>query len=205
MFKCSSCGSDWPENYCPVCARTIDKPLPQQKPPVVPRPAAISVMKLPAQYPYNPNWRGALGFLVASGGFCGTMIYTAMHNRAGLKINHGLITLGPGGATRFYWGNAGVFGLFTLLSLLAVWRGIFRRQVLVLETDAILLPTGFLQTHKTRILYADIQGYSEMKYPNQTTLKLAVNGRNYGLHATLFPHPANYIAVRNFVLSKIRA
>jgi hypothetical protein len=26
MFKCSYCGKDWPENYCPECARTIDQP-----------------------------------------------------------------------------------------------------------------------------------------------------------------------------------
>src|ERR1039457_6107196 len=25
MFTCSTCGKKWPQNYCPECARTIDR------------------------------------------------------------------------------------------------------------------------------------------------------------------------------------
>ena len=25
MFTCSTCGSEWPENYCPACGHTIDR------------------------------------------------------------------------------------------------------------------------------------------------------------------------------------
>ena len=42
MFTCSTCGKSWPENYCPECARTIERkppslpsaPSPQKPPPV---------------------------------------------------------------------------------------------------------------------------------------------------------------------------
>ena len=36
MFTCSACGNEWSENYCPVCARTIERPPTQQMPPVAP-------------------------------------------------------------------------------------------------------------------------------------------------------------------------
>jgi hypothetical protein len=36
MFTCSTCGKEWPENYCPECARTIERPLTQPTPPGAP-------------------------------------------------------------------------------------------------------------------------------------------------------------------------
>ena len=32
MFKCSKCGVEWPENYCPTCAQTIERPAAQPAP-----------------------------------------------------------------------------------------------------------------------------------------------------------------------------
>ena len=33
MFSCSTCENEWPENYCPVCAHTIDRSQVQETPP----------------------------------------------------------------------------------------------------------------------------------------------------------------------------
>ena len=30
MYLCSKCKSEWPENYCPACGQTIDRPVVQQ-------------------------------------------------------------------------------------------------------------------------------------------------------------------------------
>jgi hypothetical protein len=32
MYTCSTCKNEWPENYCPACAHTIDRSLVQQMP-----------------------------------------------------------------------------------------------------------------------------------------------------------------------------
>jgi hypothetical protein len=36
MYTCSTCKNEWPENYCPACAHTIDRSLVQQMPSIPP-------------------------------------------------------------------------------------------------------------------------------------------------------------------------
>src|ERR1019366_5472280 len=51
MFTCSTCGKKWPENYCPECARTIDRSRTPQTPP------EASTRGLPAAPASNPVGR----------------------------------------------------------------------------------------------------------------------------------------------------
>ena len=73
------------------------------------------------------------------------MAYKATHNRVGLIIN-GIITLGPTGATAFYWGLAAICGMVVPVALLLTLRGLASHQFLEVGRHALLLPHGFLQT-----------------------------------------------------------
>lgn len=47
VFTCSTCGKEWPENYCPECAHTIDRThLDQGIPKAVPQPESDPVPTL---------------------------------------------------------------------------------------------------------------------------------------------------------------
>src|SRR5687767_2477724 len=101
-------------------------------------------MELPRRIPYNPRW----GVIIACAAFFGAcsafMAYKAAHNTVGLIIN-GIITLGPTGATAFYWVIAGLGAGFVLLALLLSARRLSSPQVLEVGTDALLLPHGRFQ------------------------------------------------------------
>ena len=113
-------------------------------------------MELPRRIPYNPRW----GVIVACAAFFGACsavtAYKATHNTVGLVIN-GIITLGPTGATLFYWVISGLGAGFVLLALLLSVHRISSPQVLEFGTDALLLPYGHFQRQTARIAYADIQ------------------------------------------------
>ncbi len=48
-FTCSTCGKEWPENYCPECARTIDRSR------AAPEPGTRGVPAAPARDPMGRN------------------------------------------------------------------------------------------------------------------------------------------------------
>jgi hypothetical protein len=131
------------------------------------------------------------------------MAYKATQNNVGLIIN-GIITLGASGATAFYWVITALCGMFVLAALVLTLRRIVNPQVLELETDALLLPHGFLQTRTSRIPYTDIQELSEDQVSGQTFLYLTAYGRRFTISASLFSDTATYVAVRDFLLSHTR-
>lgn len=70
MFTCPSCGAEWPDNYCPACARTIDRsamPPPETPPRGRDRPAAtpLPVFAQPAPPPLPTPARPARPTVVA--------------------------------------------------------------------------------------------------------------------------------------------
>ena len=160
-------------------------------------------MQLPTRYSYNGSWGRLLWVLLFFGSCSAFMAYTAAHNKAGLIIE-GIIRLGPSGAAVFYWVNAALSGAFVLLGLLLMVNRIVNPQFLMLETDALLLPGGLFQRRTSRISYADIQECLEVQIYRQTFLHLAVYGRRFTINAALFPHKADYAAVRDFLVTRAR-
>jgi hypothetical protein len=157
-------------------------------------------MELPSRFPYNPKWRVILGGAVFFGVCSAFMAYKAAHNTVGLIIN-GIITLGPTGATVFYWIIAALGAGFVLLALLLTARRIASPQVLEVGADALLLPHGRLQRQTSRIAYSDIQSVSEVKVSGQTFLYVIAGGLRYTITASLFPDTGSYVAVRDFLVS----
>jgi len=121
-------------------------------------------------------------------------------------IINGIIKLGTDGATVFYWVIAALGGMFVLAALLLAVRRIAYPQVLVFETDALLLPHGFFQTQITRITYKDIENVSEvqMSRSRQTLLHITAYGRRFTITASLLPDVSNYVEIKDFLLSHAR-
>lgn len=159
-------------------------------------------MELPSRYPYNPKWQVILACAVFFGVGSALMAYKAAHNTVGLIIN-GIITLGPSGATVFYWLIAALGASFVFLALLLTVRRIASPQVLEVGVDALLLPHGRFQRQTSRIAYADIQGVSEVKVSGQTFLYVIAGGLRYTITASLFADIGTYTAVRDFLVSHV--
>lgn len=128
------------------------------------------------------------------------MAYKAAHNTVGLIIN-GIITLGPTGATVFYWIISGLGAGFVLMAILLTVRRIASPQVLELGTDALLLPYGRFQRQISRIAYAEIQSVSEVQVSGQRFLYVTAGGLRYTITAALFPDRKTYAEVREFLAS----
>lgn len=128
------------------------------------------------------------------------MAYKATHNTVGLIIN-GIITLGPTGATVFYWVISTLGAGFVLMAILLTLRRIASPQTLELGTDALFLPHGRFQRQISRIAYADIQSVSEFQVSGQTFLYVTASGLRYTITASLFPDMETYSSVREFLVS----
>src|ERR1035441_1986281 len=55
MFTCSTCGKEWPENYCPECARTIDCTIDRSQ--MDQTPPELSTRGVPAAPALDPQGR----------------------------------------------------------------------------------------------------------------------------------------------------
>jgi hypothetical protein len=155
-------------------------------------------MELPRRIPYNPKWGVILACAAFFGGCSGFMGYMAAHNTAGLVVN-GIITLGPTGATAFYWVISASSAGFVLMALLLTARRMASPQVLELGPEALLLPHGFFQMRTSRIAYAEIQTLSEGRVSGQAFLYVTAGGLRYTITASLFPDGETYAEVRDFL------
>ena len=86
-------------------------------------------MELPSRIPYNPSWKTILACGAFFGACAAVMGHKAAHNTAGVIIN-GIITLGPEGATRFYWVICALGLAFVFVSVLLTARRIASPRVL---------------------------------------------------------------------------
>jgi len=157
-------------------------------------------MELPRRIAYNPKWEVIFSCAVFFGSGAAFMAYKATSSTAGLNF-YGVITLGPAGATAFYWVNSALCAGFVLLAMLLTVRRIASPQVLELGTDALYLPYGYFQRKTSRIAYTDIERVSEVRVSGQTFLYVTATGLRYTITATLFPDPETYTEVRDFLIS----
>lgn len=158
------------------------------------------LMQLPRRIPYNPKWGVILGCAAFFGACSGFMAHKAAHNTVGLIIN-GIITLGPTGATVFYWVVSALGACFVLLGIMLAVRRIASPRVLELGADKLLLPFGRFQRQTVCIAYADIQSVSEARVSGQTFLYVTAGGLKHTITASLFPDMETYSEVREFLMS----
>lgn len=134
-------------------------------------------MVLPRRFPYNPQWQIIL-FGIAFGA---VLVVARLH---WILSAVGILSAG-------------------FASLLAVRRLVFPK-FLEIGQDTLLVPRGFSQTSIQKISYADIEDSWETSHGSTTvTLNLHVKGRTFEINSIMLPDTASYVAVRDFVNSRV--
>src|SRR5437899_3117307 len=137
-------------------------------------------MDLPRQFTYGPQWRLIFCFLVAG---IALLLLVRVHMVSfGVGVGLGIMALG-----------------FALAGTLR--RLVFPRS-LELGQETLSVCTGFVQARVTRITYADVEQFWEVKIGRMTVLKLRTKGRTIEIVSTLLPDMASYLAVRDFLESR---
>ncbi len=92
------------------------------------------------------------------------------------------------------------FGLVPILIglLLTVRRLVFKRY-LVLDSDALMLPTGFLRVRATRIPYKDIERVWQIRLPWMPVLCVGTKQGKFEVLSGMLPETGSYVAVGEFL------
>src|SRR6267154_1641976 len=138
-------------------------------------------MNLPRQYSYNPRlslvcllFGGGLGWLLVGALVCGCR-------------PHGFVL----------W-----FGLApTILGLLVTVRRLAFKCYLVLDEDALILPTGFGRVRTIRIPYTSIERVWETRLPFTTVLSLSTKEGKFEVVSVMLPDARSYVDVGKFLKS----
>jgi hypothetical protein len=139
-------------------------------------------MNLPRQYSYNP--RLSLVILLFGGG----LVWLLMGALVCECRPHGFVL----------W-----FGLApTILGLLVTVRRLAFKSYLVLDEDALILPTGFGRVRTTRIPYTSIDRVWETSLPFATVLSVATKEGKFEVVSTMLPDAHSYVDVGKFLNSR---
>jgi hypothetical protein len=136
-------------------------------------------MDLPRRFAYGPQWRQIV-IMLALG--------TAIFALAGKK------SFGFGLALGF---------LPLSFALMGTVRRLFLPRFLELRQDALSISTGFFQARVAKILYADLEQTSEVKRGRMTTFYLRTKERTFEINSILLPNMASYVAIRDFITSRV--
>jgi hypothetical protein len=141
-------------------------------------------MNLPTRYSYNPKSSHIV--LIFSAGILWIATLTLL-----CRCKPGSLSV--------------LFGLAPILLgfLLTVRRFGFKRD-LVLEHDALLLPSGFGRGRVTRIPYADIQRVWETRLPWTAVLCVGTKQGKFEIPSTMLPDAGSYVAVGEFLVSRAK-
>jgi hypothetical protein len=126
----------------------------------------------------------------------------AATNDRGL-ILEGIFRFSPHGATVFYWMLAGLSALFVLAALFLAVARLSTDRYLQLESDAVILPHGFLQTKLSRVPYSSIATVSEVIVKGQKSLRLHTSSRKYAISASLLPSDHVYVQLRQLIAERV--
>jgi hypothetical protein len=139
-------------------------------------------VNVPRQYSYDPRWQMVL-FVAGSG--C-----------AWIAVQKLLCRCWPHGFSLLLGVVLVTFGL-----LLTIRRLAFKR-FLILDVDAILLPTGFAGMRSTRIRYKNIERVWRVYAGHTLVLCLATKQGKFQLAAPMLPEPGSFVDVENFLHSQ---
>jgi hypothetical protein len=140
-------------------------------------------MNLPRQYSYNPRL-----WLVALTLGAGPAWLTLMGLVCGCR---------PHGFT--LW-----FGLIPIpLGLFVAGRRLIFKCYLVLDGDALILPTGFGRVRTTRIPYTSIERVWETRLPFTVVLSVATKEGKFEVVSAMLPDAGSYIDVGKFLYAQV--
>jgi hypothetical protein len=137
-------------------------------------------MDLPRRFTYGPQW-GQIAVMFALG-----VAILALVSRK---------SFGLGMALSF---------LPLSFAFMGTVRRLFLPRFLELRYDTLLISTGFFQARITKIPYANIEQTSEVKRGRMTTIHLRTKERAFEINSILLPNMASYVAVRDFITSRVK-
>jgi len=139
-------------------------------------------MNLPRRYSYNPK----LWLLVLTFG-AGVAWIAAVAVQCGRSPNTFSLS----------------FGLIPiLLGLLLTVRRLAFKRYLVLDSDALMLPTGFLRVRTTRIPYMNIERVWQIRLPWMAVLCIGTKQGKFDVLSGMLPEAGSYVAVGEFLNSR---
>jgi hypothetical protein len=145
---------------------------------------ALSIMNLPTQYSYNPRlWMVSL--TVGAGFAWLTLI--------GLECG-----CWPHGFSLWF----GV--LPVMLGLLMTVRRLVFKSYLVLDKDALILPTGFGRVRTKRVPYASIERVWETRLPFTVVLSVGTKEGKFEVVSAMLPDASSYVDIGKFLYAQIR-
>jgi hypothetical protein len=140
-------------------------------------------MNLPRQYPYNP--RLSLVAFIAGAGF------------AWLSLMGLFCGCWPHGFSLWFGVAPIVLGL-----LLTVRRLVFKCY-LVLDKDALILPTGFGRVRTKRVPYMSIERVWETRLPFTVVLSIATKEGKFEVVSAMLPDAGSYMDVGKFLCAQV--
>ncbi len=141
-------------------------------------------MKLPRQYAYNPGWRILILTFGSGLAWISLLAFIGNHPPSPIGLSFGLLPI--------------LMGL-----LLTVRRLVFKRH-LILDRDALMVPTGFLRIRTKRIPYMDIERVWQVRLLWANVLCVDTKQGKFEIVSTLLPETDSVIAIGAFLNSKAR-
>ena len=139
-------------------------------------------MKLPRQYSYNPEWRILLSTFSASPAWMGLVWFLREGRPSPVGISFGF--------------------LLTFLGVLVAVRRFVLKRHLVLDSDALMLPTGFLRLRTRRIPYVEIERVWQVRLLWMPVLCIRTKRGKFEVLSGMLPNANSYIEVGNFLNSQ---
>jgi hypothetical protein len=122
-------------------------------------------------------------------------------NRRGVIIE-GLITLGPDGASTFYWVLAALGAGFVLMCGVLAFHRLTFEQRLVLGPTMLTVPASRWSRATKTIAYRDIRALTLQTVSGQTFLNVQHTGGKYVIVASMLPSTEAFDEVRSILASQ---
>ena len=139
------------------------------------------VLNLPHRYSYNPRLLLIAWCLGAGAGWI-VLINLFSSHLNGWSLTLGLVPIAMG--------------------IVLTLRRIAFKRYLVLDREAILLPSGFLRIRTVRISYKSIKRVRQMELLGMLILQVVTEDGKFEIPAGMLPDPNSYFSLRTFLDSQ---
>ncbi len=154
------------------------------------------------EYDYRHKWT-MIVFCATFFSLCAAVLgVKAANNDRGLVIN-GLIELGPGGATLFYWVLTALCVGFVVIAALLAYLRLTVRMRLAFGVTGMTVPSSHWTSEEKEIAYRDIVAVTEATVSGQRFLYVTHPGGKYTILASMLPSKAAFAEIRDFLAARV--
>jgi hypothetical protein len=91
-----------------------------------------------------------------------------------------------------------------MLGLLVTVRRLVFKSYLVLDKDALILPTGFGRVRTKRVPYASIERVWETRLPFTIVLSVGTKEGKFEVVSAMLPEASSYVDIGKFLYAQVR-